>query len=106
MNSWNGLRTRKIYEMNFDQKERVCGIESRRNIAEQERNCDSLGEENSSTRLNEKLRIRQNDSVNNRVLRNAHKYAFMGHIVVYVVTTKMGHLITVFCNILIPGGQV
>lgn len=69
--------------MNFAHKERVCGIESQRKIAEQQRNCDTLGE-NSSTRLNEKLRMRKNDSINTRVLRNAHKYAFMGQIVLCV----------------------
>jgi hypothetical protein len=35
-------------------------------------------EKNSSTRLNETLQIRDKDSVNTRVLRNAHKYAFTG----------------------------
>jgi hypothetical protein len=54
MKSWNGLRTREIYEMNFDYKERVCGFESRRKIAEQQRNCDRLEEKNSSNKLNEK----------------------------------------------------
>jgi hypothetical protein len=34
---------RKLYEMNFDHKERICGTESQRKIAEQQRNCDSLG---------------------------------------------------------------
>jgi hypothetical protein len=63
-------------------------------------------EKNSSTILNEKLRIRKNDSVNTRVLRNAHKYALMGQIFVYVGIIKMGHLNTVFCNMLIPSGQV
>ena len=45
-------------------------------------------EKNISTRLNEKLQIRDNDSVNNRVLRSAHKYVFTGQIVGFVVTIK------------------
>jgi hypothetical protein len=63
-------------------------------------------EKNSSTRLNEKLRIRENDSVNTRVLRNVLIYAFIGQIIGYEVIIKMVHLNTVFCNMLIPGGQV
>jgi hypothetical protein len=63
-------------------------------------------EKNISTRLNEKLQIRDNDSVNTRILRSAHKYAFIGQIVGYLVTIKMGYLNTVFFNTFIAGGQV
>jgi hypothetical protein len=44
MKSWNGLRMRKVYEKNFDNKERIWGTESQRKIAEWQRNCDSFRE--------------------------------------------------------------
>jgi len=96
---------RKVYEMNFDHKERICGIESQRKLLNSSE-IATAWEKTSSTRLNEKLRMREKDSVNTRVLRNAHKNAFIGQIVGYVVIIKMGHLNTVFCKRLISGGQV
>jgi RAB protein geranylgeranyltransferase component A len=62
-------------------------------------------EKNISTILNEKLQIRDNDSVNTHILRSAHEYAFTGQIVGYLVTIKMGYLNTVCFNRLIAGGQ-
>jgi len=86
---------RKIYEMNFDHKERICGIESQRKLLNSSE-IATAWEKTSSSRLNEKLRVRENDSVNTRFGRNAHKYAFMRQIVGYVVIIKMGHFNTVF----------
>jgi hypothetical protein len=103
MKSWNGLRMRKIYEMNFGHKEESVELRARE-ILLNSSEIATAWEENSSTRLNEKLRIRENGSVNTRVLRNARKYAFMGQIVGCIFIIKMGLLNTDFCNMLIPGG--
>jgi len=54
MKSWNGPRTRKIFEMNFDHKERICGMGSQRKLLNSSE-IVTAWEKTSSTRLNEKL---------------------------------------------------